>query len=446
MNSLHTTYDAARRALDAGTGDHAAALLNHMLLQFPHFVDAHQLLGEADLQARRYRNAIATFERVLHADPEHVGALYGLGAAQHYLGNETHAQAAWEQALEIQPDLAELRALAHQVFPQLPAQRTEQITQAGLARLYMRSGMLDQAIDVLRVEVGAQPQRTDLAVALAEALWRANRVADARRVCYDLLALQPQLVKPTLLLAYMLIANNEPGGTALWQRGAAQDPLQTMARALFAKLPNVPAPAPQAVPREAPAAPTGAQQGMPSDDEALLLQLITDVPPHMDNVAPPAEHTQSTLTMDELLMANGTPAQADAQPPDQENNNADPRVTAAMDLSDDYASTGTFNALLAQADTEPAQHVLQLSMARVAWASHPHGSLGIYKRLVKDGALLEDVVLDLREQVDLAADPWLQQRIYRLLGDAYMRQHRVAEATQAYNQAFPHHARPQPAS
>ena len=85
-------------------------------------------------------------------------------------------------------------------------------------------------------------------------------------------------------------------------------------------------------------------------------------------------------------------------------------------------------------------------MARITWASQPHGSLEIYKRLVKDGALLADVVLDLREQVELTGDCWLQQRIYRLLGDAYMRQHRVAEATQAYNHAFPDYARPLPAS
>ncbi len=446
MDSLHATYDAARRALDTGDGDHAAALLDQLLQQFPDFVDARQLLGEVHLQARHYHDAIATFEYVLAADPEHVGALYGLGAAHYYLGDETRAQAAWEQALEIQPNLGELRALVQQVLPQLRVQRSEQISQAGLARLYMRSGMLDQVIAVLRAEVHAQPQRTDLVVALAQALWQANRLADTRRVCYDLLALQPQLVKPTLLLAYMLIMRNEPGGTALWQRGAAQDPLHTIAYALFAKLPSLPAPAPHTAPVESTRAQVDTQQGLPNDDEALLLQLLNDVPAETDAGTPSPEQASSTLTMDELLMANGTPAQIDEQPSEPEGDNADPLVTAAVNTPNDRAPTGTFDALLAQADTEPAQHMLRLIVARITWASQPHGSLEIYKRLVKDGALLADVVLDLREQVEFTGDGWLQQRIYRLLGDAYMRQHRVAEATQAYNHAFPDYARPLPAS
>lgn len=118
-------------------------------------------------------------------------------------------------------------------------------------------------------------------------------------------------------------------------------------------------------------------------------------------------------------------------------------VTAASDAFKDRAAATVIDMILAQADAEPANHVLRLAVARLGWSFDSQCALGTYKRLVKDGTLLDEVINDLHDQSDATADAWLQQRIYRLLGDAYMRQHRVIEAMQAYGHAFPHYTTPQ---
>ncbi len=429
MDWLHSSYTAARHALDTGDVHYATALLDDLLGVLPLFIDAQQLRGEAFLHVGRHHDAITLFERVLAADPEHVDALYGLGAAHHYLHDDTATQAAWERALEIEPQLAELRALVQHVLPTLRSDRAEQVTQAGLARLYIRSGMLDQAIDVLRDETHAQPHRIDLAVVLAETLWRAGRVGEAEPMCYDLLALRPQLAKPTLLLAHTLLAHDKAGGSTLWLRAWAQDPLLSRAHVLFSELPDVPLPTP---------APQGeaVQPVAPNDDDALLLDLIGQVPPDNDEVeaAVPSAPTRPDRTLDDLLSPSRVQeAHVDEQHADVTANKHAPAIPAHA-----------FDAMLAQADAEPANNVLHLAVARVGWHSDPDAALSIYKRLVKDGALLDEAVDDLRAY---AADtPTLgQQRVYQVLGDALMRQHRVAEAMHAYKQAFRDHPAPQPA-
>ena len=431
MDWLHSSYTAARHALDTGDVHYATALLDDLLGVFPDFVDAQQLRGEALLHVGRHHDAIALFERVLAADPEHVDALYGLGAAHHYLHDDTATQAAWERALEIEAHLAELRALVRHVLPPLRSDRTDQVTQAGLAHLYMRSHMLDQAIDVLRDETRTQPHRIDLAVALAETLWRAGRVGEAERMCYDLLALRPQLAKPTLLLAHTLLANDEAGGSALWLRAWAQDPLLSRAHALFSELPDVPLPTP---------APQGeaVQPVAPNDDDALLLDLISQVPPDTDEVEPaaPSAPTHTDRTLDDLL----SPSRVQEAHVDQQ------RADQAVDGPVTAAPMHAFDAMLAQASAEPANDVLHLAVARVGWHSDPDAALSIYKRLVKDGVLLDEVVDDLRTYAANAATLGQQQRVYQVLGDALMRQHRVADAMHAYKQAFRDQATPQPAS
>lgn len=445
MDSLHAAYDAARQALHAGEFKRAIALLDHILQQFPQFVDASQLRGEAYLQAHRYDDAVATFQQVLQADPEHMNALYGLGAACHAVGNEADARAAWEQALEIQPDLAEQRPLIHEVFPALGAQPAEQQTHAGRARLYTRNGSFSRAVRVLRVQVRAQPQRTDLAVALAETLWRAKRLADTRRVCYNVLAVNPQLVKPTLLLAYMLLEDDQPGGSALWQRGAAQDPLQNVARALFTPLPNIPSPALQFIPLQGEAVAEQPQSDPASDDDALLLRLLTGTFPSTSDRAQLPEPTPSRLSEDEATMDNDVNEHAmeNVLPAGPSPNTID-LTPATTNASSEHVPADAFAAMLAQADVAPAHQVLCLAVARLGWSLDQQRALSIYKQLVKDGTLLDDVVTDLLEYIGSTDDAPLQHTIYRVLGDAYMRQHHVAEATDAYGRAFPEYTVPQP--
>ncbi|MEN9934594.1 MAG: hypothetical protein RLZZ387_1173, partial [Chloroflexota bacterium] len=100
------------------------------------------------------------------------------------------------------------------------------------------------------------------------------------------------------------------------------------------------------------------------------------------------------------------------------------------------AATGNegLDHFLRQLDAEPQNHVLRLAMARAS------GQVGMgdvavqqYRDLIKRGALLDDVIADLSDLIADSDDEQLLRRLHRILGDAYSKQGRFAEAVDAYS-------------
>jgi tetratricopeptide (TPR) repeat protein len=238
--SLQTVFDSARRALETGAADKAIGIAQHILVHFPRMIEGHRLLGEAYLNANEPEQAAAAFEHVLQADPENVAAYYGLGLAQQSLDQRSAAITAFERALEIQPNLADLRTQLMRLYSETPGSAGQfRLSRAGLGRLYARGGMFGQAIDEFRAVLDADPERDDVKVALAEALWRDGQEDEATDFCRDVLDRRPDLLKPTVLLGYMLFAGGQPEGEALWRRAGEQDASMTVAHSLFDILPPI---------------------------------------------------------------------------------------------------------------------------------------------------------------------------------------------------------------
>jgi tetratricopeptide (TPR) repeat protein len=238
--SLQTVFDEARRAIEAGAADKAIGIAQHILAHFPRMIEGYRLLGEAHLNAGQAEPAAAAFERVLQADPENVAAYYGLGLARQHLDQRAAAITAFERALEIQPNLADLRSQLMRLYAETPGSAGQfRLSRAGLGRLYARGGMFGQAIDEFRAVLDSDSSRDDVKAALAEALWRDGQEDEALEFCRDVLERQPDLLKPNVLLGYLLFASGQPQGETLWRRAAEQDATMTMARSLFDILPPI---------------------------------------------------------------------------------------------------------------------------------------------------------------------------------------------------------------
>lgn len=238
--SLQSAFDAARRALDAGAADKAVAIARYILAHFPRNIEAQRLLGEALLNAGDTEAAAESFGRVLDADPESVAAYYGRGLAFAARDDRLSAARAFEHALEIQPNLAELRTQLIRLYGETPGSSAQlRLSRAGLARLYTRGGMYGQAVDEFRAVIDADPERPDVEAALAEALWRDGQEDEAAAYCREILARRPELLKPRLLLGYLLFAAGQPDGEELWRAAAQGDPTLTVARSLFDILPPI---------------------------------------------------------------------------------------------------------------------------------------------------------------------------------------------------------------
>ncbi len=236
MVSLQSSYDRVHRSMAQGEYDKAEGVCQHILQYYPQDLGTFQLLGQINLERKRPREARDYFRRVLEIDPENVSAHWGMGIAYQDEKHLEQAIAEFEQALEIKPDLSDLRSQLLRLYTeQYGASRAQlRLSRAGLGRLYVKGEMLDKAIEEFRQVLLVDPARTDVQLSLVEALWQAGQTEEATRVCEEVLDHLPNALKANLILGYFRVkAGRQKDGEELWRRAAAVDPNNTMARAIF---------------------------------------------------------------------------------------------------------------------------------------------------------------------------------------------------------------------
>ena len=65
--------------------------------------------------------------------------------------------------------------------------------------------------------------------------------------------------------------------------------------------------------------------------------------------------------------------------------------------------------------------------------SQVEAALGEYKRLIKQGELLDPIVEDIQDLIETSEEATVLQRLHRALGDAYSKQGRWREAMEEYS-------------
>jgi tetratricopeptide (TPR) repeat protein len=232
--SLQSAYELMRQAVSSGEHEKVAGIALHVLQYFPHNLKAKLYLGEAYIAAGRLTEASEVLREVCASDPENVVAqvgLSGIAERQHQL---TQAISHLEQAIEMRPDMADLRTRLVNLYRR--SARTDvylQLSRVGLARLFVRGRMFEQAIDEFRQLVEVQPQRIDIAVALIEALWRYGDEGEAVKRSEELLQAHPTTLKAHLIVAQYYTGRNGEKSETHWQAAEAYDPLYETATELF---------------------------------------------------------------------------------------------------------------------------------------------------------------------------------------------------------------------
>ena len=311
--SLQTAFDQVRQWLETNDPDRAIGMAHHILEAYPRCLEAHQMLGEAHLASRQYEEARADFERVLQFDPEHIPALVGLGMTCERLGQLDRAISAFERALEIKPDLPELRSQLLRLYTDAWGSEYAhlRLSRAGLARLYAKGHMLPQAISEFRQVAADQPDRLDAQMALAEALWRDEQEEEAADMCRAILAQHPYVLKANLILGYVTLASGDPSGEQYWKTAATIDPYQAAARALFESLPPVDVPEPT-VPEWNEAAWVNRRVSAPAEQLAATRSMEATTPtavasPPPPPPAPPPAYDNSDDFLASLLAIDAAP-------------------------------------------------------------------------------------------------------------------------------------------
>jgi tetratricopeptide (TPR) repeat protein len=218
----------AQAALEAGRHREATVACRHILRDYPDAITAMRLLGESYLEAGRPDEAARAFERVLASDPFNVLARVGLGVLAEDRGDDDRAIAQFHLAWEVRPTLPQLRSELVRLYrKRYGVGGRLRMTRVSLANLHAHNEDLPRAIRQFRRLHGEEPARLDVAIGLAEALWRHGDDAEAQALCRALLATRASLARPLLILAASLGDQPQTGDAA-----AEADAFLPTARAL----------------------------------------------------------------------------------------------------------------------------------------------------------------------------------------------------------------------
>lgn len=218
----------------ASRPDLALALCQEVQARYPRALAVHRVLGEIYLALRKPREALGALDRALTGDPEDARACCARAIVHQMHGDSLAALAWYRRACDIRPDDAVLRSTYGELARHL-GQPTYRPTRVGLARLYLRGGLLTHATREWEMLITEYPDLLEAQVGLAETLWRANRLPEAMDRCRRITTNAPACVKALLLLALMSHDTGNSGeARRLVQRAAEFDPDQRIGHALFA--------------------------------------------------------------------------------------------------------------------------------------------------------------------------------------------------------------------
>ncbi|MCL4880195.1 MAG: tetratricopeptide repeat protein, partial [Anaerolineae bacterium] len=196
----------------AGQYDEVIDHCKHILRFFPKNIATYRLLGNTLLARRNFAEAAEIFRRVLSASPYDYDVHMGLSLVAEQQNNLDAAIWYLERALEVTPNdsrvIQRIQTL-YQKRDNRPPERI-QMTRVGLAHQYMSAQLYDQAIAELRDGVERAPQRYDLKMLLAEALFEAQRYVEAGEIALDVLKFLPDFLPANKLMARLWLAQKRP--------------------------------------------------------------------------------------------------------------------------------------------------------------------------------------------------------------------------------------------
>ncbi len=202
MTSESTLGDAlseVEAAIAAGDHDRAIALTDDLLLSYPDAISVWRARAQAFSASGRPFQASEAYQRVLDVAPADMSATTHLALELSASGKYAEAKHAARQALDYEPeDEALLRIVASPGaedanWPDVGAHLREGLND-------VRAGLLDRGIARLNYVAAQRPDRADVLVALAHALWQAGSRVAAAEVCQSILDIQPDCLNAHALL------------------------------------------------------------------------------------------------------------------------------------------------------------------------------------------------------------------------------------------------------
>ena len=359
--SLQQYLDKVHALLQAEAATEAVAHSRHILAQFPKNAEAYRILGEALLLQKQWNEAAEVFRRLLAARPTDARAHRKLSEAYEHLGDSERAIWHMERAFDQKPSDAQINSALRRLHKQYRQQDLTKIplTAGAVATQYMQGGIYDQAADALRKALQKSPERSDLRLMLAQALWNLGRPVDAAETALEVLKQLPFAVEANRILTQLWLQEQRPSDAQRYlARMEAIDPYAAYQLATGNEA------APEVFSLRELDYQTTARRQLQEQSPDWLASIAGDegaAPVELDDswldsvLAEEQQETKRKVT-DSLADIEPSPWDENAEPEDLDDLFATPEEDAALDLSDLFE---------------------EISASQQAAPSQPEGSTGI---------------------------------------------------------------------
>ncbi len=227
--------DLAREALGQGNATLSRSIAERLLAKFPRYPPARFVRALLAEQADDSDAALDDLRAVTSAEPTNAEARAAQARLFQRRGDTDRARVVARQAIELVPTNAHVLESALEIL-NVDADALE-ASAAVLARVHLNCGWSDLAERHARVAVSESPERVDVRLTLAEALWRLGRLHACEAECRVVADQAEECVRAAVMRAHIL---SERGRTAegqeLLDRIGGIDPEYREARELLGTL------------------------------------------------------------------------------------------------------------------------------------------------------------------------------------------------------------------
>ncbi len=227
----------ARQAFREGASDRAVALAEHVIARYPRHASARlvrALKAEADGELDR---ALEDLRFVTSAEPLNARAAAATARIFERRDDDARAQDEARRVVELVPDVSDSASLESALDILGVDADALPMTPGVFARIHLRSGWPGTAERYARRALDEEPDRIDIRLTLAEALWQLNRLSQCEEQCTIIFDRANDCVRAAVMLAHVLAERGRMAeGQDLLGRAGEIDPEYLEARQMLAQL------------------------------------------------------------------------------------------------------------------------------------------------------------------------------------------------------------------
>lgn len=392
------------QALALDHADLAEEVARYLLKQAPNNLAARTLLGRVHLRLEQAEQAEEQLLQALDMDPESADLLTTFADLLESQGRNEERLGVVRRAFECDPTRTDVkqRLLALRQEVEGASNGNGLLTRAGLARIHLRSGLLEHAIAEFHYLLEETQTDWSARVALMEAYWLNGDRQATSRLADEIVREHPNCLKAILLSAdvraHMGLIDQ---ARQLLERARQVDPDFVLARALY------PANGPSRLP-------------LPSDDAEIEVPI--DFLQRIEATLAAKKDAEETDARSRAAARISARAAADAQEGKKRI-----LVTPAQSEASDEEAAPTAS----QSGPESEPNAGESAPDSAAWEE-------LMVKLEREGAQLDEAALDgLAEQLEaMAAAASNKLQAWQQLGDTYQRIEQTDRAMRAYMRAL----------